>query len=90
MNILKATEKREKSWRRLGESNLEEILPFLPVTRICTQIFPSPPGPIKYQTNDTDTARAALVILQCFTWLCENRLYIILCLLLEFLCQQTG
>lgn len=73
-----------------GESKLEQLLSFLPGTRICTQIFLSPSGPIKYQKNDTDTAEAALVILQCFTWVRENRLYIILCLLLEFLCQQTG
>lgn len=38
---------------------MKEILQFFPGTRICTQIFPSPSGPIKYQTNDTDTAGAA-------------------------------
>lgn len=56
----------------MQESNLEEILSFFSVIRICIQ-FLSPSAPIKYQTNNTDTAGAALVILQCFTWLCEKQ-----------------
>lgn len=43
----------------MRKNDLEEILSSLPVARICTQ-FLGPSGPIKFQTNNTDTAGAAL------------------------------
>lgn len=56
----------------MQKNDLEEILSSLPVARICTQ-FPGSSGPIKFQTNNTDTAGAALVFLLFFTWLCEKQ-----------------